>query len=144
VTSLDPEVECIAADRLQMRQVLHNLVKNALEAQAEASVEGKTKGPEAASPVVLSTHRLKRRDGRAGVRLRVRDHGPGFSEDMLARVFEPYVTTKASGSGLGLAIVRKIVEEHGARIEVSRWSDEAGVSAGAQVSIVFPIDERSG
>ena len=144
VTSLDPEVECIAADRLQMRQVLHNLVKNALEAQAEASVEAKTKGPEAAPPVVLSTQRLKRRDGRAGVRLRVRDHGPGFSEDMLARVFEPYVTTKASGSGLGLAIVRKIVEEHGARIEVSRWSDEAGVPAGAQVSIVFPIDERSG
>jgi len=92
--------------------------------------------------VIVSTQSLKRADGRAGVRLRVRDHGPGFSQDMLARVFEPYVTTKASGSGLGLAIVRKIVEEHGARIEVSNWTDASGRPAGAQVSIVFPTDDR--
>jgi nitrogen fixation/metabolism regulation signal transduction histidine kinase len=98
----------------------------------------------AAAPVVVSTQSLKRLDGRNGVRLRVRDHGPGFSQDRLARVFEPYVTTKASGSGLGLAIVRKIVEEHGARIEVSNWVDESGHCAGAQVSIVFPTDARQG
>lgn len=144
VTTLDPDVERIAADRLQMRQVLHNLVKNALEAQAGGREEGQAGGSSAAAPVVVSTQSLKRLDGRAGVRLRVRDHGPGFSQDRLARVFEPYVTTKASGSGLGLAIVRKIVEEHGARIEVSNWVDESGRCAGAQVSIVFPTDDRQG
>ncbi|NCX43108.1 MAG: PAS domain-containing sensor histidine kinase, partial [Betaproteobacteria bacterium] len=82
---------------------------------------------------------LKLSDGREGLRLRVRDHGAGFSEAMLARVFEPYVTTKRTGSGLGLAIVRKIVEEHGAQVEVSNWSTDTPGNGGAQVSVVFPI-----
>jgi len=177
VAQLDPEAGQIAADRLQLRQVLHNLVKNALEAHSAradgagpegtgaqrrgaqgggaqggadeggasegGADEGGADGDGAGfAPVIVSTQSLKRADGRAGVRLRVRDHGPGFSQDMLARVFEPYVTTKASGSGLGLAIVRKIVEEHGARIEVSNWTDASGRPAGAQVSIVFPTDDR--
>jgi len=62
----------------------------------------------------------------------VMDSGPGFPAHVLQRVFEPYVTTKAQGTGLGLAIVRKIVEEHGGRIDVSNRRD-----GGARVSILF-------
>nr|NDG59774.1 HAMP domain-containing protein [Betaproteobacteria bacterium] len=120
---LDLQAGYIRADRLQMRQVLHNLTKNALEAQqehqlalAQAGDQGQDPGsgsskvhPEASplvKPILISTKALKLSDGREGLRLRVRDHGAGFSEAMLARVFEPYVTTKRTGSGLGLAIVR--------------------------------------
>jgi signal transduction histidine kinase len=53
-----------------------------------------------------------------GVRLVVRDNGPGFSKAMLGHVFEPYVTSKAKGTGLGLVIVKKIIQDHGGRIEV--------------------------
>src|SRR5699024_12361390 len=58
-----------------------------------------------------------------GVRLVISDNCPGFDEQLLARVFLPYITTKDSGTGLGLAIVRKIVEEHGGRIDISnrKW-----------------------
>jgi nitrogen fixation/metabolism regulation signal transduction histidine kinase len=73
----------------------------------------------------------------AGVRLRVRDCGPGFAPGVLERAFEPYVTAKPRGTGLGLAIVRKIIDEHGARIALENRVDEAGVVRGAQVEIVF-------
>ena len=150
---LDPQAGLVRADRVQMRQVLHNLTKNAIEAQQErqqslwlsAQPEGSAKpfeAPDKAQPlssIVISTRALKLSDGRKGLRLRVRDHGSGFSEAMLARVFEPYVTTKRTGSGLGLAIVRKIVEEHGAQVEVSNWLTEAKTIGGAQVSVVFPV-----
>ena len=132
---LDPQAGFVRADRLQMRQVLHNLTKNALESQQEQQLAS----AHSLKPVVISTKALKLADGRYGLRLRVRDYGAGFSEVMLARIFEPYVTTKRSGSGLGLAIVRKIVEEHGAQVEVSNWSSDALGVGGAQVSIVFPM-----
>ncbi len=61
------------------------------------------------------------------------DAGTGFSDDVLHRAFEPYVTTKAKGTGLGLAIVRKIVDEHGGRVELANREPR-----GARVTIVFP------
>ena len=68
------------------------------------------------------------------VRLAVLDQGGGFPEHILKRAFEPYVTTKRSGTGLGLAVVKKIADDHGARIEITnRISDSFGV--GAQVSL---------
>jgi nitrogen fixation/metabolism regulation signal transduction histidine kinase len=66
----------------------------------------------------------------------VLDHGHGFSENLLKRVFEPYVTTKAKGTGLGLAVVKKIAEEHGARIDVSNRVVDGSI-VGAQVSLSF-------
>lgn len=122
----------VLADASQLRQVLHNLVKNAQEAIAA--------GPRAsAGRVEISTAPLLRESdgGVAGVRLRVRDEGPGFSAGVLARAFEPYVTAKARGTGLGLAIVRKIIDEHGARIQVENRVDEQGTVLGAQVEVVF-------
>jgi len=132
---LDLQAGHVRADRVQMRQVLHNLTKNALEAQHEQQLSA----TQPIKPIVISTKTLKLSDGRNGLRLRVRDHGAGFSEAMLSRVFEPYVTTKRTGSGLGLAIVRKIVEEHGAQVEVSNWMSDSSSIGGAQVSLVFPM-----
>jgi hypothetical protein len=63
---------------------------------------------------------------------------------MLARAFEPYVTSKPRGTGLGLAIVKKIVDEHGARIGMSNWQDPQGSAAAAQVSILFTKLAKSG
>jgi len=74
------------------------------------------------------------------VRLKVEDNGPGFPENVLKRAFEPYVTTKSKGTGLGLAVVKKIADEHRARVRVANlgrgeYGDRG--AAGAQVSISF-------
>ena len=66
------------------------------------------------------------------------DAGPGFSPNILQRAFEPYVTTKAKGTGLGLAVVKKIADEHGARLDISNLMEEDQIK-GAQVSLSFSI-----
>jgi nitrogen fixation/metabolism regulation signal transduction histidine kinase len=72
------------------------------------------------------------------VRLRISDHGTGFPDNILKRAFEPYVTTKTKGTGLGLAVVKKIADEHSARIEIrNRMENEQLV--GAQVSLSFSM-----
>ena len=78
------------------------------------------------------------------VRLHVIDNGPGFSDKVLKRAFEPYVTTKSKGTGLGLAVVKKIADEHGARVRIAnlggsaaRASGEPTSARGAQVSLSF-------
>jgi nitrogen fixation/metabolism regulation signal transduction histidine kinase len=117
----------VLGDATQLRQVIHNLLKNALEA-AE-----KTKRPE----IFVGTETVELADGAPAVRLQVRDNGTGFAPAMLARAFEPYVTSKSRGTGLGLAIVRKITDEHQARIDLTNWTDAEGRTAGALVSILF-------
>jgi nitrogen fixation/metabolism regulation signal transduction histidine kinase len=124
---LEPDLPAILGDAGQLRRVVVNLVKNALEAterQTERRVELKTESVLRAGTLV-------------GVRLLVSDSGPGFPATTLARAFEPYVTTKPKGTGLGLAIVRKIAEEHGARVELANLSAEDGTVRGAQVSVLF-------
>ena len=74
---------------------------------------------------------------RVAVRLTVSDNGPGFPARILTRAFEPYVTTKAKGTGLGLAMVKKIVDEHGARIDIRNRLKAGDVIEGAQISILF-------
>ena len=70
------------------------------------------------------------------VRLHVIDNGPGFTDKVLKRAFEPYVTSKSRGTGLGLAVVKKIADDHGARIDISNRMHD-GVPYGAQVSLAF-------
>jgi len=114
-------------DPTQLRQVIHNLLANARDALADQAGAGvievktqlaTTKGPDGAD--------------QQAVRFTVSDNGPGFSAQILNRAFEPYVTTKAHGTGLGLAIVRKIIEEHGGRIDISNRKE-----GGARVSILL-------
>ena len=126
---LDTHCPRIAADPGQLRQVLHNLVQNAQDASLQrAQAEGV-----AAQPVCLSTQ-WNATTGR--VRITVTDSGCGFPEALLQRAFEPYVTTKPKGTGLGLAVVKKIADEHGARVDLSNRL-EGGVVKGAQVSLSF-------
>jgi Signal transduction histidine kinase involved in nitrogen fixation and metabolism regulation len=124
---LDPQAPIVEADAGRLRQLLHNLAKNALEAT------GKRRG----SRLMLVTRCLEN-GGRRLVELSVRDNGPGFHKDILNQLFEPYVTTKAKGSGLGLAIVKKIVEEHGGMI----WAENLK-QGGAGLFIRLPILENA-
>ncbi|RLJ20168.1 two-component sensor histidine kinase [bacterium endosymbiont of Escarpia laminata] len=120
--SLQAGTSQIEADSLRLRQVVHNLVKNAQEA-----VAGQDDGC-----VSVSTQIIERED-HAFFEMRVQDNGPGFSEEMLQHLFEPYVTSKPKGTGLGLAIVKKIVEEHGGIIWAENCSD------GACLTLQLPV-----
>ena len=118
----------IAGDPQQLRQVIHNLVQNGLDAQNDSATHrGGTVG--------IATQWT---DGSDKVRLLVQDSGPGFSEHILRRAFEPYVTTKKKGTGLGLAVVKKIADDHRARIDLSNRL-EGGLITGAQVSLLFGV-----
>lgn len=113
----------VPADRARLRQLLHNLIKNAIEAQAD--------GGEAR--VVLQTACVTH-EGMERVALTVSDAGPGIPEEMLDRLFEPYMSGKPRGSGLGLAVVKKIVEEHGGSVEAD---NEPG--GGASIRVYLPV-----
>jgi len=127
-TELDAAAPLIKGDAQQLRQIIHNLVQNAQDAQ-----EGVTDGM-----VMLKTEYSKSSGPAGRVRLIVRDNGSGFPEHILKRAFEPYVTTKVKGTGLGLAVVKKIADEHGARIDISNRVTD-GVVSGAQVSLSFAV-----
>lgn len=129
---LDPRAPSIRGDAQQVRQVIHNLLQNAQDA-TEAAAAAHPELPR--SPVLVRT-RLSESGERA--RLTVQDSGGGFAENILKRAFEPYVTTKAKGTGLGLAVVKKIADEHGARIELSNRTLDGAV-VGAQVSLSFAL-----
>ncbi|HEV6968792.1 sensor histidine kinase [Roseateles sp.] len=136
---LAPQLPCIKGDASQLRQVIHNLVQNALDA-----VHDRPDG----HVLVRSSLALSETGAPRAVRLHIVDNGPGFAEKVLKRAFEPYVTTKTKGTGLGLAVVKKIADEHGARIALRNLhpaSDagsppDSGPEAaviGAQVSLSF-------
>ena len=133
---LDAHCPWIAADAQQLRQVIHNLVQNAQDATLQ---QAQSLGLEP-SPVEISTQWL---ESSKRVRLSVSDSGTGFAPHILQRAFEPYVTTKARGTGLGLAVVKKIADEHGARIDLANRMDN-GMVQGAQVSLSFvPISTEA-
>ena len=123
---LDPQCPRIMGDTQQLRQVIHNLLQNAVDATEASAVKS----------VVIST---QWNADTQRVRLVVTDSGAGFPEHILKRAFEPYVTTKNHGTGLGLAVVKKIAEEHNARIDISNRVTNEGVQ-GAQVSLSFAVD----
>jgi len=121
-----PGLPAVVGDATQLRQVIHNLVQNALDAVAERA-DGRVR---------IGTEAARGDDGAVrAVRLNVVDNGPGFADKVLKRAFEPYVTTKSRGTGLGLAVVKKIADEHGARVRIAN-ATEPGAS-GARVSLSF-------
>jgi nitrogen fixation/metabolism regulation signal transduction histidine kinase len=122
---LDAASPKVLGDAQQLRQVIHNLLQNAQDA---------SEGREGREVLV----RTQWNETAKRVRLVVQDSGPGFPEHILKRAFEPYVTTKPKGTGLGLAVVKKIADEHGARIDLKNRT-ENGVIQGAQVSLSFAV-----
>jgi signal transduction histidine kinase len=114
---IDPAVPAMAIDRSLLRQGVLNLIKNGLEALSQGGA------------LTVTTRRLD-----TVVEIAVSDNGPGFSEDVGARLFEQFFTTKPQGSGLGLSITRQIAEEHGGQV---RWTSQPG--AGATFIITLPI-----
>ena len=132
----------ILGDAAQLRQVIHNLLQNALDAVV---LRGGSEG----GYVVLATEAVRgETDGAVtAVRLSVVDNGPGFEEQVLRRAFEPYVTTKPRGTGLGLAVVKKIADEHRARVRIRNRHEgdqPDGPVTGARVSISFFALAQSG
>jgi nitrogen fixation/metabolism regulation signal transduction histidine kinase len=129
---LAADLPAILGDATQLRQVVLNLVQNALDAVADRT-DGRVRVATAAARADDGTLRA--------VRLTVADNGPGFGAKVLARAFEPYVTTKSKGTGLGLAVVKKIADEHRATVRLSnQQADDApdGAVLGARVSLSFP------
>ena len=116
------------ADPDRLRQVLHNLLKNAIEACGDNDdiprVRVETRGGNA--------------DDGAMVELSVHDSGAGFQSGVIDRIFEPYVTSKSKGTGLGLAIAKKIVEEHGGAISGGNASN-----GGARITVHLPVATTS-
>jgi nitrogen fixation/metabolism regulation signal transduction histidine kinase len=122
---LDRDCPAIMGDAQQLRQVLHNLLQNAQDATEGAALREVT--------VKTQWNGTARR-----ARLIVQDTGSGFPQHILKRAFEPYVTTKSKGTGLGLAVVKKIADEHGARVDLKNRVEE-GLVVGAQVSLSFAV-----
>ncbi len=134
ITELDPDCPPILGDEQQLRQVIHNLLQNAQDA---CEIKG----------VVPQSARVSLRTewnaARSRLRLTVSDTGPGFEPNILKRAFEPYVTTKAKGTGLGLAVVKKIADEHAAKIELSNVTEDGEIK-GARVSLSFALKSTVG
>lgn len=121
---LAPHLPAILGDATQLRQVMHNLIKNAQDAIAE------TNALEHSPKIQLLTEAIHYPEAngamKTAVRLSITDNGPGFDARLISRAFEPYVTSKPKGTGLGLPVVKKIIEEHGGRIELKNRKDGNG------------------
>jgi len=116
---LDAALPPILGDATQLRQIIHNLLRNAEDAQLDRD-----------NPSI----RLATRRADDMAEFTVADSGPGFPAELMGRVFEPYVTSKAGGTGLGLAIVKKIVDEHRGQISINNRQP-----SGAEVAIRLPL-----
>ena len=127
-TRLDRPIATVHADPDRLRQVLHNLLTNAVEACGEG-----------ATPCILTETRGGDAGDDAMVELSVHDSGAGFQDDHIDRIFEPYVTSKAKGTGLGLAIAKKIVEEHAGAVSGCNAPE-----GGARITVLLPsVDAAS-
>jgi signal transduction histidine kinase len=123
--SLDPSIHEVTTDAQRLRQVLVNVLGNAIQA-----VEGNGNVPQAGAPIRLETRRLDAEH----VAITIRDRGPGIPPDVLPRVFDPFFTTRRTGTGIGLAISRNIVEGLGGRISVASAPER-----GTEVRIELPL-----
>jgi nitrogen fixation/metabolism regulation signal transduction histidine kinase len=127
VLTSDPTMPSIEADMGRVRQILHNLIRNATEA-LDSSADGRI-------DVHVSAAEF---DGVNVIQIKVEDNGPGFKDGAESQVFDPYVTTKPKGTGLGLAIVKKLVEEHAGSIRAYNHTE-----GGAVISIRLPLNEAA-
>ena len=128
VLNTDPTLPHIEADIGRLRQILHNLIRNSIEALDNSDHKGRIE-------VRISKTEVQETEIAEIV---VEDNGPGFKTGSVSQVFDPYVTTKPKGTGLGLAIVKKLVEEHGGTIEAENLDD-----GGAAIRIQLPVSEAA-
>jgi nitrogen fixation/metabolism regulation signal transduction histidine kinase len=127
ILKTDSDLPDVEADVGRVRQILHNLIRNATEA-----LENLTDGCIEVSVSAAEVHEVE------VVEIVVADNGPGFHTGPVSQVFDPYVTTKPKGTGLGLAIVKKLVEEHAGTIQAENRKE-----GGAEIRIELPIDEAA-
>jgi nitrogen fixation/metabolism regulation signal transduction histidine kinase len=121
-----PENVAVEIDVNRFRQVMHNLLKNAIEACEDAQLP---------VDIVISYHPLTHQQ-RRWLEISVRDYGPGIPFSIIDKLFEPYATTKHKGTGLGLAIVKKMIEEHGGDV----WAENLDPE-GTSIIIRLPLEE---
>ncbi|MES2771093.1 MAG: ATP-binding protein [Pseudomonadota bacterium] len=121
---LDPKLPMLWGDATQIRQIIHNLLRNAEDAQENVDKPR----------ITINTHYDHAASAEGMAALIISDDGSGFPGEMMSRVFEPYVTTKTRGTGLGLAIVKKIIDEHHGQIHITNR-----IPVGAAVHILLPL-----
>ena len=127
ILTSDPTMPLVEGDMGRVRQILHNLIRNAVEA-LEGTKDGRIDVQVGAAEI----------DSIEVAQIRVEDNGPGFKAGSVSQIFDPYVTTKPKGTGLGLAIVKKLVEEHVGSIRAKNRTD-----GGAMISIRLPLNEAA-
>ncbi len=123
-TAINPDPLIIKGDRVQLEQVILNLIVNAIDALGEAGSDNRR--------IRVRTHLLDEDT----VELTVSDNGPGVRPDLLKQVFEPFFSTKPGGMGMGLAISRTIVEAHGGRLAA-----EQRAGGGAIFRLTLPLQQ---
>jgi nitrogen fixation/metabolism regulation signal transduction histidine kinase len=123
----DRSLPRLEADIGRIRQILHNLIRNSIEA-LESSTDGH---------IIVAVTQANL-NGIDIVEIVVKDNGPGFQTGSVSQVFDPYVTTKPRGTGLGLAIVKKLVEEHAGTIDAENREE-----GGAMIRIQLPVNETA-
>ncbi len=116
--NLDSNLPPLDLDRDHIRRALHNLIKNSIEASKPGST------------IFIETKKITEKNRKSS--MEIRDHGTGMKSEVLAKIFEPYFTTKQRGMGLGLSIVKRIIEDHNGEIEI-----KSTVGKGTQVTICF-------
>ena len=126
---MESPLPAVSVDAAQIRQVLFNLLGNSIEACADVN------NPK----IYIRTESVSAEGSPSAVRMTIEDNGPGFQTSVLARAFEPYITTKTTGTGLGLPMVKKILDEHKAKISIENKLEDDAIVLGARVTIVFPV-----
>ncbi|MGN1035347.1 MAG: sensor histidine kinase [Rhodocyclaceae bacterium] len=131
ILNLQHNLPLVIGDATQLRQVIHNLLRNAEDALESKINDEKiiTISTEISDEVIAKNSKY--------IKLKIADNGDGFPPELLSKIFEPYVTAKPKGTGLGLPIVKKIIEEHNGKISIKNICDakDKNKVCGAEISI---------